>query len=206
MDIRIKDDSTLEEYQHANLLLAGRTGVFKYLNLAMIFLFLLFAFQIMVYSYLAGMAAAGFLVCVIVLIMLFVVNFVQYFLFPRRVKKAYTQFTNLSGPQEYRLADGGVTYKDQNGESTIPWGKYVHWLEDDRVLVLYPTDFHIHLFPKRCLSPEQLVEIRQAITNAKIPARKTFRVGVMVSSALVLAVLLSISCLLLIRLTIFFLP
>jgi hypothetical protein len=68
VDIRIKGGSTLEEYQRANLLPAGRTGVCKYLNLAMIFLFLFFAFLIMVNFYLAGMAAAGFLICVIVLI------------------------------------------------------------------------------------------------------------------------------------------
>jgi hypothetical protein len=196
MDIRMRVDPTFDEFHHVNLLLAGRSGIFKLLNLAFLLLFLFFAIMAMVFFSLDGMPAAGFLVCFTVIITLMGTGLVQYFIVPRRLKKAYSQSVNLSGEPEFRFTDGGVTRKDRNGESTIPWGKYAHWLEDGTALVLFPTDFTIHLVPKRCASPEQLGEIRQAITNAELPARKTPRLLNIVLAALLLLVLIPVNCLL----------
>jgi hypothetical protein len=205
MDIRIRVDPTLDEVHHVNLLAAGRSGIFKFLNLAFLFLFLFFAIMAMVFFSLEGKSAAGFLICFTAIVMLMGMSFVQYVMVPRRIKKAYSQSVNLSGEPEFRFTDGSVTRKDRNGESTIPWGKYAHWLEDGTVLALFPTDFTIHLIPKRCASPEQLGEIRQAITNAKLPARKIPRLGNIILAALLLLVLIPVNCLLMVGVAVFFL-
>jgi hypothetical protein len=205
MDIRMRVDPTLDEFHHTNLLLAGRSGLFKFLNLAFLFLFLLFAIMATVFFSLEGKPAAGFLIGFTVILTLMGTGFVQYFIVPRRLKKAYSQSVNLSGEPEFRFTDDGVTRKDRNGESTIPWGKYAHWFEDGTVLVLFPTDFTIHLIPKRCASPEQLGEIRQAITNANLPARKTPRLGNILLAALLLLVLIPVNCLLTAGVAVYFL-
>ncbi|MBN2085213.1 MAG: YcxB family protein [Anaerolineales bacterium] len=205
MEIRIKADPTLEEFRHANLLLAGRTGIYKFLHPAILFLFLICALTVMVFTYITGMASVGLPTCSVILIMVAATAFVQYFVFPRRIQKAYTQAKNFSGQPEFRFTDTGVTHTDQNGESIVPWGKYAYWLEDEKVLALFPTDFTIHLIPKRCASAEQWAEIRGMIAGAKIPVRKTNRLATLIVAALLLMVILPINCLLLFRLALYFL-
>ena len=204
MEIRINADPTPEEFRHANLLLAGRTGIFKFLHPVILILFLFCAFTVMVSTCIDGMSAAGLLVCSAILIMLAVTTFVQYYIFPRRIQKAYAQSIYLSGEPEFRFTDTGVTHMDQNGESTIPWGKYAHWLEDEKVLMLFPTDFTIHLIPKRRAPPEQWAGIRRMIAGANIPVRSTNRLATLIVTALLPLVILPINCLLLFRLMFYF--
>jgi len=196
MDIRIKVDPTYEEFYHVNMLMIGRTGFYKYASPAIFLLFLFLGFIAMVISFLDGIMTEEVLIFFFVFGVLLTVSFAQYILFPRRIKKQYLQSKNISGVQEYRFTENSVAYKDERGESAFPWGKFIKWLEDDTVLVLFQTDNTISLFPKRCFSQEQMIEIRQAITAAKIPVHKIRHIMTILWMVLVLFVMTPIACLL----------
>jgi hypothetical protein len=80
------------------------------------------------------------------------------------------------------------------GNWPSPGGKHVKWLEDPTVLVMFPIDQTISLIPKRCLSPEQMEAIRQAVTGEKIPLRKIIRTGTIIWFSVGLLVFMPIAC------------
>ena len=162
------------------------------------------AFNVLMSACIGVNAATGLLVCSAILIMLAVTARGQFFVFPRRIRKAQTQSIPQSGEPEFRFTATGITRTDKNGESAIPWGKFSHWLEDGKVPALFSADFTIHRIPKRRAPPEQWAEIRRMIAGANIPVRSTNRLATLIVTALLPLVILPINCLLLFRLMFYF--
>jgi hypothetical protein len=194
MDIRIRTNPTLDEFYHMHMLLAGRTGAYRYLSPVSLLLFLLLTLILMILAFLNGILLDEILFFLLLLALLLIVFVVQYIYVPQRIKKVSRQFIDLSGEQEYRFTDSGVAYKDQYRESNLPWGKYVKWLEDDRVLVLFQTDNTVNLLPKRCFSSEQLAEVRRVVVESKIPAQKISRLATLLFLSITLFGLLTLGC------------
>jgi hypothetical protein len=194
MDIRISVDQTLEDSRHVHRLMAGRTGIYRYASPATLLLLMFLLAVTMAGSFLDGITAYEFLLFFFLFAMLLMAVAVQFVVVPRRIKKAFLQFKDFAGAQEYLFTDDGVTVKDQRGESTIPWGKYVKWVEDDTVLLLFQTDNLLNFIPKRCLAGEQMDDIRRAITAAGIPVHKISHVGTILWMALVVFIMAPVVC------------
>ena len=52
------------------------------------------------------------------------------------------------------------------GNNRLAWSDFVKWLEDDTSLVLFQSDNLLNPFPKRCLTEDQVAEIRGYLTAA----------------------------------------
>ncbi|MGB7537568.1 MAG: YcxB family protein [Anaerolineales bacterium] len=195
MDIRIRFDPIYEEYYHFHMLIAGRTGFYRYASPLTLLLFAVLVFTALFMSFLNGIAADELFLFFLFIPLALTVFIILYVIPPRTIKKLFHQYKNISGSHEYRFTENSVGSNDERGESTIPWGKYVKWLEDDKVLVLFQTDAMINLIPKRCLSREQMDEIRQAITTAKIPVHRVRHIGAVLWMVFVVFVMAPTVCL-----------
>lgn len=195
MDIQIQVDPTFEEYFHMHMLAQGRSGVFRYALPATQLLLLVLLFDIAFLMVVNGFSLAEVMLVFVFFLMLASAALVQYILQPRMIRKHFLQLQNLGGPQTFRFTDEGVACKDQAKESRLPWGKYIKWLEDDAILVLFQTDVLIHLIPKRCLTLHQAEEIRRAVREAGIPVHKIRRAGNIIWMAAVWFVMAPIICL-----------
>jgi hypothetical protein len=195
MDIQIQVEPTYEEFSHLHMLMQGRSRGFQYaIPVTQLMMFLLTIVIAVLVSF-DGLSIAEFMLLFLFFLMQASVVFVQYILQPRMIRKHFLQLQNLGGSQAFRFTDEGVACKDQAKESHLPWGKYIKWLEDDVVLVLFQTDVLIHLIPKRCLTLHQAEEIRRAVREAGIPVHKIRRAGNIVWMAAVWVVMAPVICL-----------
>jgi hypothetical protein len=196
MDINIRFDPTLDEFYHLHLLMAGRTGVYKYASPATLLALVLETAVTMVIALLADFSVYAVLLFSVLIVMLLAVFVLQYVVLPAKIRKHTRQFIDLSGTHEYAISDQGVTGRDERGTSTMPWGKYVKWVEDDTVLALFQTDATVSLIPKRCLSAGQMQDIRKALADAGVPPQKIRRIGTIVWTVIIVLLLPPVVCLL----------
>jgi hypothetical protein len=195
MDIRIRFDPTLGEFEHFHRLMAGRTGVFGCLSLATNLVFILLLGAVTVLELAAGASIYAMLLssfCILLLLVFFVV---QYAVLPATIRKQYRQWIAISGTHEIAFSDSEVAGKDERGESHIPWNKYVKWVEDDVVLALFQTDLMVNLVPKRCLSAGGMEEIRRTLAGAAVPRQTIRPIGTVVMTVFVFLILMPAVCL-----------
>ena len=90
--------------------------------------------------------------------------FFQYFvgaaIFAR---KAYAAQKTLQHPMTVSWSAEGFRSIAQQGDWNIPWGDYLKWAEDDKVILLYQGARVFNMLPKRVLTTAQVDDIRQVV-------------------------------------------
>lgn len=85
---------------------------------------------------------------------------------PRKVRKLYAQYREISAPSEMAWDEDSVEGRSAHGYGKRKWSDYVRFLENDEVFLLYVTDQLWHAFPKHNFSQAQIEEFRRLARKA----------------------------------------
>jgi hypothetical protein len=109
-----------------------------------------------------------FYVCMAIVIVL---PFFQYFFGAAMfARKAYAAQKTLQHQMTVAWSQEGFRSTAQQGDWNIPWGDYLKWAEDDKVLLLYQGPRVFNIVPKRVLAPGQVDDLRQLVAANIKPA------------------------------------
>ena|SRR5205085_6313345 len=131
----------------------GRLAILGYLIfLTIAFLTMTYLTHWMVGAILVSLAAAASVAY----------GFAAYFLFiPMLARRAYRNHKALHRPYTYSWSEAGLTVADGSGEWCVPWSDYLKWRESTQAFMFYESPCQYNLVPKRALTPEQIVDLRQ---------------------------------------------
>lgn len=92
-------------------------------------------------------------------------------LFKRAVKAAYRKTRSLHGPRSTAVDDQGMSVEGPDFSSQVKWPFFLKFAEDDKSFVMYQTNQMFSCIPKRQLSQQEILAIREALTQ-HIPKTK----------------------------------
>ena len=87
-----------------------------------------------------------------------------YWALPRY--SAQRQFSKTPSAKEkitLTVREGGLHFLSATTDGTVSWKRYVKWLEDESVFVLFPTPVIFVVIPKRAFSSEELAFFKEAL-------------------------------------------
>ena len=84
--------------------------------------------------------------------------FFQFVLIPYQLGQVFKRQKDLSAPFEIELTDEGFHFRNEFGDSRMPWGNFVKWKESAELLLLYRSKAAFHLLPKRLLPSGQAAD------------------------------------------------
>jgi hypothetical protein len=93
-------------------------------------------------------------------------------LLPRRAKRFIEQQKSIQGEITIGWDVEGVAFSARTAQGHTAWNDYFKWLENDAVLVLFQSENLLNVLPKRCLSDDQIAEIRKRLESVLGPAGK----------------------------------
>jgi hypothetical protein len=67
----------------------------------------------------------------------------------------------FQGPLHYSWDEEGFSSATLSGHSMHRWPSYRRWLENDRLLLLWPHPATYQILPKRALEPAQVEDLRR---------------------------------------------
>ena len=128
------------------------------------------AFAMLVAAYLIWMAIAridqwgttgvvALNACFAAVVVLTMANY--FLLIPITTRRTYRNHKALHHPYTFSWSETGLTVTSTSGEWQVAWSDYLKWHEDAQVFVLYQAPRLFNMLPKRALTPEQIVDIRQ---------------------------------------------
>jgi hypothetical protein len=86
----------------------------------------------------------------------------HYFLLvPVSTRRTYSKHKTLHRPYTYSWSETGLTITGTGGEWHLAWNDYLKWDENAEIFILYQAPRLFNMVPKRALSPEQIVDIRE---------------------------------------------
>jgi hypothetical protein len=86
----------------------------------------------------------------------------SYFLsVPISTRKSYRNHKALHRPYTFSWSETGLAVTSASGEWNVAWSDYLKWDENARVFILYQAPRLFNILPKRALTEEQIVDIRQ---------------------------------------------
>jgi hypothetical protein len=85
---------------------------------------------------------------------------------PNRAKRLLQQQKGMGGEIAFAWDAEGLRITGATGYNRLAWSDFVQWLEDDVSLVMFQSDNLLNPLPKRCLTEEQIAEIRGYLTAA----------------------------------------
>jgi hypothetical protein len=91
-------------------------------------------------------------------------------LLPRRARRFVSQQKSIQGEISIGWDAEGVAFIAKAGQSRIAWDDYFKWLENESVLVLFQSENLLNVLPKRCLTNDQVTEVRRRLEAALGPA------------------------------------
>ncbi len=83
---------------------------------------------------------------------------------PGTSNQLHAQTGTMEMPTTYHLTPDRFKASYAEGTSDHPWCRFIDYLETDTVLMLRRTPGFMFLFPKRCLTAEQLDQFRALLT------------------------------------------
>jgi len=85
-----------------------------------------------------------------------------YFLFvPISTRRTYRKHKALHRPYTYSWSEAGLAITSSSGQWHVAWSDYLKWTENAQVFILYQAPRLFNILPKRALTPEQVVDLRQ---------------------------------------------
>jgi hypothetical protein len=91
-------------------------------------------------------------------------------LLPRRARRFVSQQKSIQGEISIGWDAEGVVFIAKAGQSRTAWDDYFKWLENESVLVLFQSENLLNVLPKRCLTNDQVAEVRRGLEAALGPA------------------------------------
>lgn len=105
--------------------------------------------------------AAIFYICVTFVI---AIPFYKYFFGAAAyARKAYKAQKTLQHPMTVAWSDDGFRSTAQQGDWNIPWGDYLKWTDNSKMILLYQGPNLFNMLPKRVLTPAQIYDLRQML-------------------------------------------
>jgi hypothetical protein len=92
-------------------------------------------------------------------------------LFKRAVKAAYRKTRSLHGPRSTAVDEQGISFEGPDFSSQLKWPFFLKFAEDEKSFVMYQTNQMFFLIPKRQLSQQESLDIREALVH-HIPKTK----------------------------------
>ena len=80
----------------------------------------------------------------------------------------------LRDPHTLDWSEEGYAVRGPNVSSDLPWGHYLFWREDARVILLYQSRLLYQFVPKRVLPPGAAEFIRGRLRSAGVPRARRF--------------------------------
>ena len=68
---------------------------------------------------------------------------------PRQLERIFDQQKDLHAPFEIELDEEGWHWRNEYGQTRIPWGDFVKWKQGEDILILYRSDVMFHFLPRR---------------------------------------------------------
>jgi YcxB-like protein len=97
--------------------------------------------------------------CLAAFVLLMIAN---YFLFvPIWTRRTYRKHRTLHRPYTYSWSETGLMFASESGEWRVAWSDYLKWREDALIFIFYQAPRLFNIVPKRVLTPEQAVDLRQ---------------------------------------------
>ncbi len=118
--------------------------------------------------------------------------FFRFYLLPCQLEQAFKQQKDLSAPFTVDLTDTGFEFRNEFGNSRIPWGDFVKWKENHEMLLLYRSDYRFHMLPKRIFEAQGgIAYVREKLQqhNVRSAGQVRNRVQTVLVVALVLVVI-----------------
>jgi hypothetical protein len=89
---------------------------------------------------------------------------------PSKVTRSFRQMKELQGPQTVEVMADGLHGATALGTITRPWSYFHHWIEDDRLFLLYLNELQFIVLPKRAFTdPAVLAALRQHLAAQPRP-------------------------------------
>ena len=86
-------------------------------------------------------------------------------LMKRAYLKAYRGNPTYRGVRSLILNEGDLEFNGPTYSSQLKWQHFLRFVEDEKVFLLYQSTQAAQIIPKRELSPEQISELREALTR-----------------------------------------
>jgi YcxB-like protein len=83
----------------------------------------------------------------------------------RAYQKAYRGNPSYKGKRTLILNESGLNLSGPTFSSQLKWENFIRFVEDEKVVLLYQSGQVVQIVPKRQLAPEQITELREAVTR-----------------------------------------
>ncbi|KFC65416.1 hypothetical protein FF80_02823 [Devosia sp. LC5] len=87
---------------------------------------------------------------------------------PRAARQAFAAQKTLRAPVDYSWSPEGLSFSSEYGENLVPWAHLHSWLENDKIILLFEGPRIYRMLPKRLLSADQLVQLREYLASSGI--------------------------------------
>ncbi|MEZ2407864.1 hypothetical protein GGC47_003910 [Bosea sp. OAE752] len=84
---------------------------------------------------------------------------------PRAARRNFRVVPAFQAPLHYRWDEEGLTSETTSGHAMNRWPIYRRWLENERLLLLWPHPATYQILPKRALEPEQVEDLRRFLSQ-----------------------------------------
>ncbi|MGC2696972.1 MAG: YcxB family protein [Candidatus Angelobacter sp.] len=86
-------------------------------------------------------------------------------LLKRAYQKAYRRNPSYQGKRSLILNENGLALSGDTFSSQLKWEHFIRFVEDEKVLLLYQGSQVVQIVPKRQLSQEEILELKEAFTR-----------------------------------------
>ena len=90
-----------------------------------------------------------------------------FFLAPHYARSNYRKQKTLHYPVTISWSQAGLKSASSNGEWTVPWGDYLKWAENAKVILLFQAPRLFQMLPKRFFDAEQVADLRRCAASVR---------------------------------------
>ena len=104
-----------------------------------------------------------------------VVLSIHYVYVPWYARRSFRQQKTLQVLANMSWSPEGFSIATEDGNASIPWGKYLRWAENDRIILLFLGPTLYHMIPKWAFSSQDDIDdLKQIIASSGLPLAKPF--------------------------------
>ena len=165
--IHLEGQYSLDDFKHAQQLHAKR-GAGAAATRLFLGLITAFFFVSMLVLVLLGRLDWAYLLAPLALFLVFLLY--QYLYRPLALARTFRKNSDLAAPFEMDLSQEGLSIRNPRGEAQLEWGKYIKWVEDRNMLLLYRSYMVFQMLPKRLFAkPVDLQFFRDQLERNRVP-------------------------------------
>jgi hypothetical protein len=160
---------TADDFHHARIAYRNRNFFSRWTNLFLALLLVLWA-AVQGYLHFAGLSQPWLRWSFPLTLFGIWILLYFYWILPRN--SAWRQFSNTPSAREkitLTLQEGGLHFLSETSNGAASWKRYIKWLENEYVFVLFVTPGMFISIPKRAFGPDDLALFGEALRQ-NIPA------------------------------------